>query len=158
MILLTSLSYSQKCSLSEIIKMNKMNWDEFDTYANKKGYFFSKIYEHEDSYEKSYLFGNHNTIGYYVLSKTDINISENQKQILVGFKTSKKEDYLSIKNQINELGFKYTSTGTVTDDAYDGVYLEYQKGDYKLKLYTLTTHVENFRTLFEINILRYEYK
>lgn len=115
-------SISQNFTLSELIKLKKMNADEFDTYVVKKGYEFYR--KHPDDKNHSILINYSYKINgarrCYITKKT---FKFGEEQVI--FQTTSSKSYLSIKNELSVLGFKLSET--VPSEDFNG--LKYLKGN-----------------------------
>ena len=123
----SSFIFAQKFKLNELLSLNEMNISEYDTYVTKKGYEFYKR-ESKENFEKY----NYNEY-YYTYNRTSY-ISKayffNLKRKKISYQTSNKNEYKRIKNDIIELGYKFTHTET-TDLA---TFLEYRKNDSRIAI------------------------
>src|SRR5438093_8830889 len=95
---ITNNLLSQKFSLNELIKLNNANWDDFDTYVTSKGY---EYYTTEDKYYSetrayAYKQSASSKAGYFIAKS----IFKQYTKKMTSFQTTKKDEYLAIKNQL----------------------------------------------------------
>lgn len=123
-----NLSYGQKLSLNDLIKLSKSNADNFDTYVTAKGYKFWKS-EPGDGYGepttiRKYAFkqnGIHHKAAYFICR-----ISFASGVCQADYQMGYENEYVSIKNQLKVNGFKFLNS----KDGADGtLYLTYKKGN-----------------------------
>ncbi len=134
--LASSISFGQKLTLNELIKLSKCNDDDFDTYVTTKGYKFWKT-EVENSYSSpatiiNYAYnqnGSDQRASYFVMK---LNFENGVCQ--ASFQTSYKVDYLSIKNQLKSGGYIFDKS---SNDENGANYLTYHKGKIRVGLISL---------------------
>ena len=117
-------TFGQKFSLDELIKLNTMNLDNFDTYVTTKGYKYFENFNDEFAEGNSYSFDQNQSNDHAAnfISKYTYKLIDNK---MVSFQTLKTVDYLSIKNKLKVFGFVYI--GTETNDK-GAIFLNYKKG------------------------------
>lgn len=111
----TTTSLGQSFTLPELIKMSKMNVDDFDTYVTSKGFVFEGADNEDQTEGVSYAL--------------NLNISNSKASKFIGlyerhyddkyyihFQTIDKNEYINIKNQIKTLGFKLKNSRIFTTD------------------------------------------
>ncbi|MFM7671613.1 MAG: hypothetical protein ACKO6Q_03330 [Bacteroidota bacterium] len=126
--LLISGSNSQaQLSLNEMFAVNKMDLDQFESFALRKGYSFNKIVEDENRY--GLLF--------------DKGVGVNTKFIklytrfyshgkAVNMQTYNTPEYLTFKGQLNAKAFKHISS----DDFEGSLAKKYAKGNWEILIYS----------------------
>jgi tRNA G10 N-methylase Trm11 len=129
-------SFCQSFSLPELMKMSKMNLDDFDTYVSSKGFVFFEGQEDEDVKGVTYA---------YDLSKIDntkaskwINLFQKyyHYRYSIDYRTTSKSEYIKIKDQIKQLGFKLTVSEVYKDkDGKSSNHFEYRKGKSKVSIF-----------------------
>ena len=65
-----SIACGQKFTLQELIKLNDMNWDEFDSYVVNKGYEYNRSENMDYVDSKSYGYKQKGEQSLYFISKT----------------------------------------------------------------------------------------
>ncbi len=142
-----NISYGQVFTVNELINMSNMNTDEFDTFAISKGYAFFKV--ENDDYSDNIIYAHklkYNNIAPSYIAKYSV---KKKPKTIVSFQTSEKEIYISIKNQINQLGFVFVGTDT---DENKSIFLDYKKGEIKLTLTSILSVKNPGNTYYEISI------
>ena len=122
-------TFGQRFSLSELIKLNNQDWDDFDTYVVTKGYQYQETDDNDLNEAKAYSFDTNKTSSKapYFISKT---FYKKTNLKAVAFQTLKMEEYLAFKTQLKTLGFKYVGAQT-TEQA---TFLDYKKGMIEVSL------------------------
>jgi hypothetical protein len=114
---------TSKFNLEELSQLINGNADEFDSYVLKKGYRFEK----KESFEKTecFIYSNlenkNNMILYYKFAP------DSPKTSCCVWSTNSKEDYLKLKEEIVENGFKYIDAKN--PENLEVPMLLYKKGD-----------------------------
>lgn len=143
-------AFGQRFSLTDLIRLNNQDWDDFDTYVTSKNYQYQAIDDNDFIEAKSYSFDTNNSTGKapYFITKTFYKI-ENQKA--VAFQTLKKEEYLAFKTQLKTLGFKYVGAQTTAGSTF----LDYRKGNIEVSLASFKTPNASGEMLtgYEISVL-----
>ncbi len=148
--LFSTISIAQNYTLSELIKINNYNLDDFDTYVTQRGY---KYYE-----SKSSDFSDGTSYAYSVNGIRKSYITKFYQKLtdkeMVSFQTSNNTTYLKIKAELKTLGFKLIKT-----DIYNGdTYFDYKKGKIEVTL-ALGTQEEDLNgnklTSYEISVSRH---
>jgi hypothetical protein len=138
---------AQSFSLNELIKINNINLDDFDTYVTKKGYSFYENNSSSLAEETSYFF-KVNGIKTYYISKYQY---KDKKREMVSFQTPKNTHYLNIKTELKQLGFKFVETRNFNESTF----FVYEKGRTELSLIS-TTQQGQFggpkQTVYEISV------
>ena len=134
-----NVMYGQKFTLRELTNLNNMDWDQFDSYVVAKGYEYNKTEDLEFVESKSYgykLKGDHSP---YFISKT---VAKNKNVKLVAYQTTDSKDYMSIKSELKNAGFKFAKTET----ADQSTLLIYTKSNLELILATTKTQQNSGET------------
>ena len=114
---------TSKFNLEELSQLIKGNADEFDSYVLKKGYRFEK----KESFEKTecFIYSNienkNNMILYYKYA------SNSSRKSCCVWSTNSKEDYLKLKEEIVNNGYKYIDAKN--PENLEVPMLLYKKGD-----------------------------
>lgn len=103
-IVLFSCYANAQMSINEMKSILKMDLDKFETYALNKGYGFSNIKDDEDTYGITYVKGTASATKYITLYEKYF-----YKDKCVTYQTEIKSEYLLIKKQLIESGFKLFS-------------------------------------------------
>lgn len=146
--LFTTISIAQNFTLSELIKINNYNLNDFDTYVTQRGY---KYYENEST-----EFSDRTTYAYSVNGINKLYISKYFRKLvkneMVSFQTSNNATYLKIKLELKKLGFKLVKTGTFENTTY----FDYSKGKTEVSLTLSTQEGMNGHRLssYEISVTR----
>jgi len=142
-----SIAFGQKFTLQELTNLNKMDWDEFDSYVIAKGYEYNKTEDLEFVESKSYGYKQKGEESPYFISKT---VAKNKNTKLVAYQTTNSQDYLLIKSQLKNSGFKFAKT----EARGQTILLIYMKGDIQLTLATFKVQQNSGDTFagYEISI------
>jgi hypothetical protein len=114
-----------------------MSVDDFDTYVTSRGFVFFDGKEEENIKGVTYALN---------LSKIDNSKAENwvslyefffNKRYSITYQTHNKSEYLKIKNQIKQFGFKLTLSKVVADEdtGSSSNYFEYRKGKSEVSIF-----------------------
>jgi hypothetical protein len=122
-----STTLAQSFSLSELIKMEKMDLEIFDTYVTSKGYVFFNKGKYKNSVHYA-LNVNGDKASKFIAK--DVN--------LITFQTSVKSEYLKIKNQLKSNGFKFNKS-EVENNSVEFIY---KKGVTAIVIYAKTESFE----------------
>jgi hypothetical protein len=126
-ICLTNSKLYSQISLTEMIAVYKMNFDQFETFSLKKGFHFSKMEDEENFTSVSYTKGQGVGTKYIQLYTKFFADGKN-----VTLQTSVENDYLSIKEQASKMGFKLIET-----ENYKGSLRKvYKKDSWKITAYS----------------------
>jgi hypothetical protein len=117
----TSTGFSQKFTLSELVQLNKSNWDYFDTYVLDKGYEYNNA-TNNDSLITKYYSNEESITGKAQRFIRKSIYSSGFKY--VEWQTAHKSEYLLIKKDLKSQGYKYIGEGTIDDKVS---YLKYLK-------------------------------
>ncbi len=132
-IFISSTSCGQTFSLPDLIKLSKMNVDDFDTYVTSKGFVFERADECD----------NHDRVSYVL--NLDISNSWASKSIEfykryingryhIRYYTRDKKEYLNIKNQLKTLGFKLQDSRISTNKGEVSGLFYFGKGKSEIEL------------------------
>lgn len=141
-IFISFTSCGQTFSLPELIKMSKMNVDDFDTFVSAKGYVF--IGKEDDSKKKgvNYAFDYHSSNGVANKFITLYSYYQGYKTLL-NYQTLSKTEYVNIKKQIKALGFNLVESGPFTNkNGETSNHLMYQKGKAEISIFTAFNRYE----------------
>jgi len=136
--LLSILVNAQTLGLDNMVKMNKMNNDDFDTYVTKMGF---KYYEYENDESKnatSYIRETKNNVEY--ITRFDYPI-ERKHRTMVSYQTTNSNIYLKFKNELKQFGYVFQEKGA--DD--HGSYIDYKKGKIECSLNSSTQQLGSSR-------------
>jgi hypothetical protein len=100
----TVKSYSQ-LSLNEMLAVYKMNLDQFESFAFKKGYKFSSVIDEECCFASCYVMGKGVNTKYITLYTKYFEVDR-----CVTTQTSIEKELLTLREQMINSGFKLTST------------------------------------------------
>lgn len=114
----------QNFTLSNLIEMNNLSFDDFDTYVTKKGYTYNSSKKDDEISNVCYI---SKTRG---LDTAYITLEKSKTKNTVTFQINKEQVYLNIKDELKKLGFTYIDRLTLNDVSY----LVYKKDDLWLYL------------------------
>lgn len=132
----SSHSYSQSFSLSDLIKMAKMDDDEFDTFVSSKKFVFLEEKSGRDINGVTYAyqpnqFGNGKANKFVTLYSRFYG-----KLWHISYQTLDNIEYSKIKSQIKPLGFKFIESKIEKgDDGEQFNFFKYIKGKSTITLY-----------------------
>ncbi len=157
LLLISQFAFSQSLTLTQLIDLNEMSWDNFDTYVINKEYSFSKTVKtkykdgsfHYDN--KTYSTKLNGLMASYFITKY---ISESSKSRMIRYQTAKSKDYAMLKKEISDLGFVSTKNYSVSDSV---IVFEYKKDEIQLQVYShLSKNAANTNsTVYEICLTTY---
>lgn len=116
--------YGQSFLLSELINLNKLDFNSFDTTVQKKGYIFYENVVDDFSDSNSYTFLS-NGVRISFISK----ITYNNKN-MISYQTKDNETYIKIKEDLVELEFNFINKKVVDNSTI----LTYTKKNIELTL------------------------
>ncbi len=125
LLLVSSSSFAQKFTLNELIKMNNMNLNDFDTYVTSKGY----VFENGNTKMRSYHYNKSKVNGEHFTAERHVYKSETG---FIGYHTLHSEEYSSFKNQLKEMHFTFIKTEN--EPMNNAAIFEYENSDYKVLL------------------------
>jgi len=136
LLLISQFAFSQFLTLAELINLNEMTWDNFDTYVINKEYSFAKTVKtkykdgslHYDN--KTYSSKFNGLMASYFITKY---ISESSKSRMIRYQTAKNKDYAMLKKEISDLGFLLTKNYSVSDSV---IVFEYKKDEIQLQVFS----------------------
>lgn len=118
--------FGQNFTLSELIKINNYQLDDFDTYVTQKGY---QYYENDNT-----DFADATSYVFYINGVRKSYISKfyfkTQTKEMVSFQTGNNATYLKIKSDLKTLGFKFINTETNKGTTF----FNYKKGEIEVAL------------------------
>ena len=146
--LYTTISIAQNYTLSELIKINNYNLDDFDTYVTQRGYKYYKSKSSDFSDGTSYVY-TVNGIRKSYITKYYRKLVNTE---MISFQTSNNTIYLKIKAELKTLGFKFIKTETFEGDTF----FDYKKGKMEVSLSSGTQDGLNGEklTYYEISVKR----
>jgi len=140
-------AHSQSLTLTDLIKLNVLNEDEFDTFITTKGFTYDGLENREHANIKSYAYYV-NSVKTSYLSKVTYKTVKSQ---MVSFQTPSTSIYLNIKTELKKIGFIYARKET-NDQA---TFLYYTKDNMELTLVSSTDESRPngaVKTFYEISI------
>ena len=130
-----SYSFGQSFSLTDLIKMSKMNVDDFDTYVTAKGYAFHEEIDETNRQGVGYAYN----LDSYTLKATkfiELYQRHYNNRYFIYYQTLDKKEYLNIKNQIKALGFTLKDTSVFkSDNGKVSNNFVYRKGKAEIDIY-----------------------
>jgi hypothetical protein len=139
--------FSQSFSLNELIKLANSSDDYFDTYVTKKGYTFNEIKDREYSKSIGYTFLVNGYSEFFV-SKI---LWKTRSFGFVTFQTDNISNYLKIKEDLINFGYKLSEKGTTEGFPY----FEYKKGNTNVTLHLISEtneYTNKKRNAYEIAV------
>ncbi len=134
--------FGQTFSLQELIKISKMNVDDFDTFVTSKGFVFLK--GENDKYVQGVTYALE--LSRYDNSKALKFIQLYQRyhdfKHTITYQTTSKSEYIDIKNQVKTSGFILDDTSVETIDGTDSNKFVYSKGKSKVKIWVTSNVYE----------------
>jgi len=127
-------------TVSEMMKIYKMDMDQFETYALSKGYKFNELVNDENSYGHEYIKGYSENTKYLTLYSSFFS-----RGINVNYQTSNTNEYLNFKNQLKNLGFVLHSEETFKDEPVK----VYRNKTYEIRIYIMKNEI------YEIGLFKY---
>ena len=123
-----NISFSQM-TVSEMMRVYKMDMDQFETFAINKGYKFYKFQKDENTYGHTYKKGYGENIKYLTLYSRFYS-----KGIYVYYQTSNSNEYLIFKNQLKNFGFVLTPS--IEEVFRENPYKVYRNKTYEIDITT----------------------
>jgi hypothetical protein len=141
--------FSQTISLGELIRLNNINEDDFDTFVIAKGFKYDGYENGKDYTAKRYTFYEN---GYKSSFITKYKYNYDNKE-MVSFQTPHSETYMNIKTSAKNQGFKYVNSTTIEKD--NVTLMNYYKGRLNLTLASGKdeSNYGGQKTLYEISII-----
>jgi len=130
-------------TLNELMKIYSMDMDQFESYAITKGYEFSNFDKDEDINGATYIKGVGKQTKY--LSYYDTYFEYGKR---VGYQISNSSELLSIKSQLNSLGFKLFKSYFIEDNQVK----QYRNKSFELSIFTIPPNEENNFVTYEISL------
>lgn len=149
--LISNVGFSQIFTVTELENLSQKNWDDFDTYVNKKGY----VFDHNEAgtivESKSYAYkphGNDKAVKWITLHQ--FYDSYDQAKSSVTWQISKQSEYINLKSQIKLSGYKFIETGTFKG----ATKFEYRKGKKSITIYLMKEENDfgEKETIYEIDL------
>lgn len=123
----------QDFTIAELIRLNDMSLDDFDTYVSRKDFFFVNI--ETNGLSKNYLYGK----GYGKPNPVFIGkMFPNPNLVMYAFYTQK--IYLKVKEELRDNGFEFFKSET-SDKSSMSYY--YSDGNYVVELNLINENREN---------------
>lgn len=142
-VFLVTTSFGQTFTMSELIKMSKMDVNNFDTYVTSKEFVFVEDINLEEAKGVTYAFN---------LNRNDKRYAEKfikhyskyfRNRYVINYQSTDKNEYLKFKSQISLLGFKFIKTDIITDKlGIKNNYFEYRKGKEEISIFTSSEDFE----------------
>lgn len=147
-ILSGSSLFGQSFSMPELIKMSKMDTDSFDTFVISKGFEFVGGVEVNKTNGVKYGFMLNEIDSKKALKWVTLFAVINKYSI--NYQTSDKSEYLNIKNQIKQLGFKLVTSDVLNDEDSGSShnYFMYKKGG---SIVAILNRGNNFEISYIVN-------
>jgi hypothetical protein len=139
--------FSQSLGLSDLLKLNSLNEDDFDTFITLKGFKYDGFEEKDEAKLKSYVFYVNGIKTSYITKIT----YTSRPQEMISFQTPNSTTYLNIKGDIKKLGFIYVKTETYEQTTF----MYYKKNNNELSHASSTDEsrpIGTTRTFYEISI------
>jgi len=108
--------FSQSFNLSELIKLCRSNDEFFDTYVSQKGYQFSDITDEDHLKGESYTFKIKGANTYYISKYVSDYNGVIPTNYYVSFQTPSSKNYLGIKSEIINNGYKFKKKEILNGD------------------------------------------
>ena len=124
--LISTTIFGQNFTLSELIKINNYQLDDFDTYVTKKGYQYFENDNTDFADVTSYVFYVNGVKKSYI---SKFHYKTRTKE-MVSFQTGNNTTYLKIKSDLKILGFKFIITETNNGTTF----FNYKKGNIEISL------------------------
>ncbi len=151
---ITSITVSaQTFTLTELVDLTTMDVDQFDTYATNKGFRYLESQDEEQIKGYRYCYNQSKTSNWAEKYISLYLIDYETPSRLITYQTSKSNDYLKIKNQVKQYGFKFVEA----KNNNGATFLEYKRHKLKLSLisYQNETLSGKIGTNYEISITRF---
>jgi uncharacterized membrane protein len=134
--------------MSELIKMSKMNVDDFDTYVTSKGFSFYKQTDETNIQSVEYAL---NLESSTLRAEKFITLFQRyfESRFNLNYQTLDKKEYLNIKNQLKALGFIFKDQFVFKKvDGSEKNVFEYRKGKAKILIFAGD---KSFEINYEVN-------
>lgn len=109
-------AFSQSFNLSELIKLCRSNDEYFDTYVSQKGYQFSDNTDEDHQKGESYTFKINGANTYYISKYISDYNGVFPTNYIVTFQTPNLKNYLGIKNEIINNGYRFIKKEILNGD------------------------------------------
>jgi len=97
--MLSICGFAQKVTVSELLELKGNSYDDFDTYATKKGYKFNDAIK--DDSTARYIYRTPNSM-YTLIYYTEKDIYSQMRYV-----TLDKNEYIEMKNGLKRMGYKF---------------------------------------------------
>ena len=139
MLLISQSSFSQSLTLTELIDLNKMSFDNFDTYVINKDYSFASTVQskyrdgslHYDN--KTYSTKLNGSEASYFITKYISESTSISKSRMIRYQTLKSKDYAMLKKEIRDLSFLLIKNYSLSDSI---IVFEYKKDAIELQVFS----------------------
>lgn len=136
-------SLGQTFTLPELIKMSKMDVDNFDTYVTAKGFVFSNEDVGDNHQGVEYAFNLDRTDRTKALKFLTLYQRYYFFKYAISYQTINKKEYLAIKNQIKALGFKLEESNFhKRDEDTTSNHFVYKKGKARISIFASSKDFE----------------
>ena len=126
--LVSNLTFSQNINANELISISNMSLEKFDSFINSKNYKYFRNVSDNSSSGIRYRYLSNGTKRYCSLNKYEDDIS------IGTYQAFSNKDYVNLKGQIKNLGYKLTEQG----EFQGAPYFEFRKGDNSFTIYLFT--------------------
>ena len=152
--LFSCISFAQKLTLGELIKLNNYDIDQFDSYVTQKGFSYFKRDKTKLSTYISYAFeqNGNDQKSFAFITKFSYDPNPLNKK-MISYQLSNSKIYYSIKRELAELGFKFIKI--IPNEK--GTFFEYKRGGLELSLlsYQGINSTGELGTLYEISLTEF---
>ena len=127
-ILIGNLTFSQNLTANELVNISNMSLEKFDSFINSKNYKYYRNVSDNNGYGIRYRYLSNGIKRYCSLNKYEDDIS------IVTYQTFSNKDYINLKGQIKNLGYKLTEQG----EFRGAPFFEFRKGNNSFTIYLFT--------------------
>lgn len=152
-IIFISTSIGQTFTLPELIKMSKMDVDDFDTYVTSKGYVFHDEVDNDEMQSVGYALdvneNDYSKANKFITLYQRYSVYNFKYRYYVNYQTLDKKEYVKIKNQIKALGYILKDSLVLTD--HDGTvsqHFEYKKGKSNISIFA---NYKSYEIAYSVN-------
>jgi hypothetical protein len=118
-------------TVSEMMKVYNMDFDQFETYAIMKGYEFQSIAKEDNFFGHVYVKGKGQNTKYIELYSKWFSYGKK-----VGYQTSNSTEFINFKNELKNKGFILIET----EDFKGSIEKIYELNNWKLSIYTINNN------------------
>jgi hypothetical protein len=124
-------------TVSEMIRVYKMDMDQFETYALQRGFKFYEVIDKNRVHGFSYSKGYNKQTKYLTFYDTFFDDG-----IVLIYQTAEINEYLNFKNQMNNYGFILTENSSFNSNDNDrsSQFKVYRNKYYEIQVYTIPEH------------------